>query len=229
MGRLVFSEGQIPAQAPCRIYSVPTLGYDISVPWAIRKPASVLIETSEWSGYGIHTGRAFEVASIRIGGLPLFMQDYWIQKTIKSYQEIAPGFHSYGGLTLEADGWNLQLKESPETSQGDTHYYVGLILRQDNMPFSIQELEEFLEITELFLSVITSQNKQFDWAVAFQVQDNPTDQRLRIVKAQNHYLPIPPLDPTTAQLEPWLNLFSKFYSACREQETGPMLLEAIKR
>lgn len=228
IGKLIFSDEELQAEVQFKPYQVPTLGIDISPPWTIPRAATVILETSTWPGYGKEDGQPFDTASVRIGGLPRLMKDLWTQTTSRSYQEPIAQHYAYAGLTLEANGWNLSLKESPGTNEGNTYFYVGTIQRQ-NQTFSTQELEEFLTIVELFLSVITSQRKRFDCAVAFQTQLNPTDQRLRLIGAENTYSPVSEIDPNISQLDPWLELFGKFHSAYQDQDSGPMFQEAVKR
>ena len=226
--KLVFSDQGIRSDAELSIYLTPSLGADISVPWAIPRASTGVVNTPEWPGYGEKSGKAFESAHVRIGGLPFFIKDQWIERIYRSYQKHPWQGSAYGGLILETENWRLELRESPRTRHHQTHYYVGVI-RNNNGSFSISELNNFLERTELFLSVITGERKRFDLAVAIQQGDMPNSQRIRLVKAHNYYSPIPNLDPEWGQLGPWLELYHPFHMACQKQATGATFMEAVKR
>lgn len=208
------------------IWHTHTVPMDLPQPWQEQHTTTLCLDTEDWPGYG-SMRETYTHAYVRIGGLPRFIQNQWDLITIRSYQN-KENKANHQGLILEADDWQLELRESPDTTNKGTYYYVGEV-KNNSRQFTLEELKEFLNITELFLSFICNQQKRFDIVTALQQAHPRTSQRSRILKANNLYLRLKDLDPQWWQLAPWLELYEPFYRAHQNPVSGRMFAEAIKR
>lgn len=228
---LVFGGGAVEVTLPILFlqFSLP-IGAASQRPH--RPPILVRAVFSDWPGNG---GRWFDYATVGIQGLPLLLSHSRTYRGTWVYAdgtEHPAGGSLWGGVTLNVDGWQLELRGTRGGGGDPAYSYTGAIRRDDREPFPISRLEIFLSRVELFLSVYANRRRRFAVVGASRsIRPNAghypawVSYRCRIRTGSAEYQPIPGLDVVPAGNEDsWLALFPDFYRHCAD----PVFEDAVR-